>query len=55
MNTTVSELEYASKSAGKFRELFKDFVEGKLNRERFNNLLTNIESFIIIVEQVKNS
>ena len=55
MNTTVSELEYASKSAGKFRELFKDFVEGKLNRECFNNLLTDIESFITIVDQVKNS
>jgi hypothetical protein len=55
MNTTVSELEDASKSAGNFRELFKDFVEGKLNRERFNTLLTDIESFITIVEQVKNS
>jgi hypothetical protein len=55
MNTTVSELEDASKSAGKFRELFKDFVEGKLNRERLNSLLTDIESFITIVEQLKNS
>lgn len=55
MNTTVSELEDASKSAGKFRDLFKDFVEGKLNRQRFNTLLTDIESFVTIVEQLKNS
>lgn len=55
MNTTASELEDASKSAGKFQELFKDFVEGKLNRERLNTLLTDIESFITIVEQLKNS
>jgi len=55
MNTTVSELEEASKSAGKFRDLFKNFVEGKLNRERLNTLLTDLESFITIVEQLKNS
>ncbi|GAB1538111.1 hypothetical protein NUACC21_07690 [Scytonema sp. NUACC21] len=55
MNTTVSELEEASKSAGKFRDLFKDFVEGKLNRQRLNTLLNDIESFITIVEKFKNS
>lgn len=55
MNTTVSELEDASKSAGNFRELFKDFVEGSLNRERLNTLLTDIESFLTVVEQLKNS
>ncbi|NMG06175.1 hypothetical protein [Brasilonema sp. UFV-L1] len=54
MNTTVSELEEASDSAKTFRDLFKDFVEGKLNRERLNTLLTDIESFLTIVEQLKN-
>lgn len=53
MNTTVSQLEDASTATGEFGEVFRDFVEGKLNRERLNTLLTDIESFLTVIEQLK--
>lgn len=53
MDTAVSELNASEGAADKFREIFKDFVEGKLNRERFNTLLSDIESFLTFAEQLK--
>jgi len=53
MKATADELDNASAAMNKFNEVFKDFVEGKLNQSRLNSLLSDIESFVSVVEKLK--
>jgi hypothetical protein len=53
MKTTADELENASVAMNKFNEVFKDFVEGKLTQSRINSLLSDIESFVSVIEKLK--
>ncbi|MBW4473956.1 MAG: hypothetical protein KME45_26820 [Stenomitos rutilans HA7619-LM2] len=55
MEATAAELESASSAMSEFNEVFKDFVEGKLNQGRLNSLLSDIESFVSVVEKLKPS
>ena len=54
MNITIAELQNAENAAASFRAIFTDFVEGDLNIDRLNYLLTEIESFLSLAEAVKN-
>lgn len=51
--TKVSELESASEAAGKLREAFEDLIAGKLGLTRINNILTDLESILAVVEAIK--
>jgi hypothetical protein len=54
MSTIVGEFEDATDAADRFGETFDDFVSGKLNRERLNTLLTDVESFLTFAEHLKH-
>jgi hypothetical protein len=49
----ISQFAEASKAAKSFRTIFQDFVKGDLNSDRLSTLLTDIESFLVVVEQLR--
>ena len=49
----AAQLLSASTAINDFREIFKTFVEGRSDRDRINTLLTDIESFIVLVGTFK--
>lgn len=53
METTVKELRAASDAADEFRGVFEDFVSGKLTVTRINIFLTDIQSFLGVIEALK--
>jgi hypothetical protein len=54
MSAIAEEFQDATDAADHFRLTFDDFVSGKLNRERLNTLLTDVESFLTFAEQLKH-
>jgi hypothetical protein len=53
MKRNVEQLSNASTAISHFREIFKSFVEGEPESDRLNTLLSDIESFVEIVETLK--
>jgi hypothetical protein len=54
MSKIAGEFQDAMKAVDRFSLTFDDFVSGKLNRERLNTLLTDVESFLTFAEHLKH-
>ena len=55
MDRQVKELTNASEALNEFKDIFQASVEGKINSQRLNNSLRDIDSFLALLENNKKS
>ncbi|KST62549.1 hypothetical protein [Mastigocoleus testarum] len=55
MDQQIQELTDASQALDEFKDIFQASVEGKINSQRLNNSLKDIDSFLSILENSKKS